>query len=125
MLQTGQPVVASVSVKQQACWLLTGMTHSLGLRSPLTVKFPATLWSELGGCSSGMASLCLQKPFGALTVGEDVFLHLLHSSLTRVFHSWLCVFSYLFHSGNQEHPGDILMNTTVDVLPLKVWLCCG
>lgn len=27
--------------------------------------------------------------------------------------------SYLFHSGNQEHPGDILLNTTVDVLPLK------
>ncbi|KAG8504889.1 Alpha-1,3-mannosyl-glycoprotein 4-beta-N-acetylglucosaminyltransferase A, partial [Galemys pyrenaicus] len=27
--------------------------------------------------------------------------------------------SYLFHSGNQEHPGDILLNTTVEVLPLK------
>uniref|UniRef100_A0A8C9BPB2 Alpha-1,3-mannosyl-glycoprotein 4-beta-N-acetylglucosaminyltransferase A n=1 Tax=Phocoena sinus TaxID=42100 RepID=A0A8C9BPB2_PHOSS len=27
--------------------------------------------------------------------------------------------SYLFHSGNQEHPGDILINTTVEVLPLK------
>ncbi|XP_014438906.1 alpha-1,3-mannosyl-glycoprotein 4-beta-N-acetylglucosaminyltransferase A isoform X2 [Tupaia chinensis] len=27
--------------------------------------------------------------------------------------------SYLFHSGNQEHPGDILLNTTVDVLPFK------
>uniref|UniRef100_A0A671E6R9 Alpha-1,3-mannosyl-glycoprotein 4-beta-N-acetylglucosaminyltransferase A n=1 Tax=Rhinolophus ferrumequinum TaxID=59479 RepID=A0A671E6R9_RHIFE len=25
--------------------------------------------------------------------------------------------SYLFHSGNQEHPGDILLNTTVEVLP--------
>ncbi|XP_011911179.1 PREDICTED: alpha-1,3-mannosyl-glycoprotein 4-beta-N-acetylglucosaminyltransferase A [Cercocebus atys] len=27
--------------------------------------------------------------------------------------------SYLFHSGNQEHPGDILLNTTVEVLPFK------
>uniref|UniRef100_A0A8D0VA31 Alpha-1,3-mannosyl-glycoprotein 4-beta-N-acetylglucosaminyltransferase A n=1 Tax=Sus scrofa TaxID=9823 RepID=A0A8D0VA31_PIG len=27
--------------------------------------------------------------------------------------------SYLFHSGNQEHPGDILFNTTVEVLPFK------
>uniref|UniRef100_A0AAA9TC49 Alpha-1,3-mannosyl-glycoprotein 4-beta-N-acetylglucosaminyltransferase A n=1 Tax=Bos taurus TaxID=9913 RepID=A0AAA9TC49_BOVIN len=27
--------------------------------------------------------------------------------------------SYLFHSGNQDHPGDILLNTTVEVLPLK------
>ncbi|XP_045139764.1 alpha-1,3-mannosyl-glycoprotein 4-beta-N-acetylglucosaminyltransferase A [Echinops telfairi] len=27
--------------------------------------------------------------------------------------------SYLFHSGNQEHPGDILLNTTVEVLPVK------
>ncbi|XP_074847808.1 alpha-1,3-mannosyl-glycoprotein 4-beta-N-acetylglucosaminyltransferase A isoform X3 [Carettochelys insculpta] len=26
---------------------------------------------------------------------------------------------YLFHSGNPEHPGDILLNTTVDVLPFK------
>uniref|UniRef100_A0A2K6N0K9 Alpha-1,3-mannosyl-glycoprotein 4-beta-N-acetylglucosaminyltransferase A n=1 Tax=Rhinopithecus bieti TaxID=61621 RepID=A0A2K6N0K9_RHIBE len=27
--------------------------------------------------------------------------------------------AYLFHSGNQEHPGDILLNTTVEVLPFK------
>ncbi|XP_061482882.1 alpha-1,3-mannosyl-glycoprotein 4-beta-N-acetylglucosaminyltransferase A isoform X4 [Rhineura floridana] len=26
---------------------------------------------------------------------------------------------YLFHSGNPEHPGDILVNTTVEVLPFK------
>ncbi|KAM9173606.1 alpha-1,3-mannosyl-glycoprotein 4-beta-N-acetylglucosaminyltransferase A isoform 2-T3 [Pangshura tecta] len=26
---------------------------------------------------------------------------------------------YLFHSGNPEHPGDILLNTTVEVLPFK------
>ncbi|NWX84532.1 MGT4A acetylglucosaminyltransferase, partial [Nothoprocta ornata] len=26
---------------------------------------------------------------------------------------------YLFHSGNPEHPGDILLNTTVEVLPLR------
>ncbi|XP_053779717.1 alpha-1,3-mannosyl-glycoprotein 4-beta-N-acetylglucosaminyltransferase A isoform X2 [Desmodus rotundus] len=27
--------------------------------------------------------------------------------------------SYLFHSGNQEHPGDMLLNTSVEVLPFK------
>ncbi|XP_009078457.1 PREDICTED: alpha-1,3-mannosyl-glycoprotein 4-beta-N-acetylglucosaminyltransferase A [Acanthisitta chloris] len=26
---------------------------------------------------------------------------------------------YLFHSGNPEHPGDILLNTTVEVLPFQ------
>ncbi|XP_013914958.1 PREDICTED: alpha-1,3-mannosyl-glycoprotein 4-beta-N-acetylglucosaminyltransferase A-like [Thamnophis sirtalis] len=26
---------------------------------------------------------------------------------------------FLFHSGNPEHPGDILVNTTVEVLPLR------
>ncbi|XP_029460628.1 alpha-1,3-mannosyl-glycoprotein 4-beta-N-acetylglucosaminyltransferase A isoform X2 [Rhinatrema bivittatum] len=26
---------------------------------------------------------------------------------------------YLFHSGNPEHPGDILLNTTVEILPVK------
>uniref|UniRef100_A0ACB8FI69 Alpha-1,3-mannosyl-glycoprotein 4-beta-N-acetylglucosaminyltransferase A n=1 Tax=Sphaerodactylus townsendi TaxID=933632 RepID=A0ACB8FI69_9SAUR len=26
---------------------------------------------------------------------------------------------YLFHSGNPEHPGDILVNTTIEVLPFK------
>ncbi|XP_030057252.1 alpha-1,3-mannosyl-glycoprotein 4-beta-N-acetylglucosaminyltransferase A [Microcaecilia unicolor] len=26
---------------------------------------------------------------------------------------------YLFHSGNPEHPGDILLNTTVEILPAK------
>ena len=36
---------------------------------------------------------------------------------------YVCLSSYLFHSGNQEHPGDILLNTTVEVLPLKVRLC--
>lgn len=63
-----------------------------------------------------MVRLCLQKPSKVGLLG------LLHSGLTRGVHSLVCISSYLFHSGNQEHPGDILLNTTVDVLPLKVRL---
>lgn len=31
----------------------------------------------------------------------------------------LFIYRYLFHSGNPEHPGDILLNTTVEVLPFQ------
>lgn len=35
---------------------------------------------------------------------------------------FLFIYRYLFHSGNPEHPGDILLNTTVEVLPFQVWI---
>lgn len=69
-----------------------------------------------------MVSLCLQKPSKSSLWGEAVLLGLLTLGSDSGVHSLVCIFSYLFHSGNQEHPGDILLNTTVDVLPLKVRL---
>ncbi len=35
----------------------------------------------------------------------------------------VCVCRYFFRSGNIEHPGDKLFNTTVEVLPFDVSLC--
>jgi len=31
---------------------------------------------------------------------------------------YLCHSSYLFHSGNSEHPGDKFYNTTIEILPV-------
>ncbi|ETE68938.1 Alpha-1,3-mannosyl-glycoprotein 4-beta-N-acetylglucosaminyltransferase A, partial [Ophiophagus hannah] len=44
-------------------------------------------------------------------MGEDFFW-----AITPVAGDYIL---FLFHSGNPEHPGDILVNTTVEVLPLR------
>ncbi|XP_051662777.1 alpha-1,3-mannosyl-glycoprotein 4-beta-N-acetylglucosaminyltransferase A isoform X1 [Manacus candei] len=40
-------------------------------------------------------------------------------NVERLFYFPPFVYRYLFHSGNPEHPGDILLNTTVEVLPFQ------
>ncbi|XP_059695468.1 alpha-1,3-mannosyl-glycoprotein 4-beta-N-acetylglucosaminyltransferase A isoform X1 [Haemorhous mexicanus] len=40
-------------------------------------------------------------------------------NVERLSFVFLFIFRYLFHSGNPEHPGDILLNTTVEVLPFQ------
>ncbi|XP_071064823.1 alpha-1,3-mannosyl-glycoprotein 4-beta-N-acetylglucosaminyltransferase A isoform X2 [Dasypus novemcinctus] len=55
-------------------------------------------------------------------VGEDFFWAINPTAGDYIlfkFDKPVSVESYLFHSGNSEHPGDILLNTTVDVLPFK------
>lgn len=85
MLQTGQAVVTLclLNVKQQAWGLPAGITL-LGATS-FSLKFPTALLSQLGGCRFWWGYPVLSK---SSLWGEDVFLNLVHQSLTHVFILW-------------------------------------
>ena len=74
------------------------------------------LWKALSpgeGNGNPLQYSCLENP-----VARGAWRAAVRGS-QRVEHDYGWALSYLFHSGNQEHPGDILLNTTVEVLPLK------
>uniref|UniRef100_G1QNF5 Alpha-1,3-mannosyl-glycoprotein 4-beta-N-acetylglucosaminyltransferase A n=1 Tax=Nomascus leucogenys TaxID=61853 RepID=G1QNF5_NOMLE len=96
-------------------------------KANLRIRFRPSLFQHVGLHSSlsGKIQKLTELVFGhAMTTGcpsEQYYVGVIifweEPDLCFYFH--VCIFSYLFHSGNQEHPGDILLNTTVEVLPFK------
>ncbi|ELK14781.1 Alpha-1,3-mannosyl-glycoprotein 4-beta-N-acetylglucosaminyltransferase A [Pteropus alecto] len=85
---------------------------------PLLLKIHVNPPAEVSTSLKVYQGHTLEKTY----VGEDFFWALTPIAGDYIlfkFDKPVNVESYLFHSGNQEHPGDILLNTTVEVLPFK------
>uniref|UniRef100_A0A8I6A1A7 Alpha-1,3-mannosyl-glycoprotein 4-beta-N-acetylglucosaminyltransferase A n=1 Tax=Rattus norvegicus TaxID=10116 RepID=A0A8I6A1A7_RAT len=85
---------------------------------PLLLKIHVNLPAEVSTSLKVYQGHTLEKTY----MGEDFFWAITPTAGDYIlfkFDKPVNVESYLFHSGNQEHPGDILLNTTVEVLPLK------
>ncbi|KFO25166.1 Alpha-1,3-mannosyl-glycoprotein 4-beta-N-acetylglucosaminyltransferase A [Fukomys damarensis] len=85
---------------------------------PLLLKIHVNPPAEVSTSLKVYQGHTLEKTY----MGEDFFWAITPNAGDYIlfkFDKPVNVESYLFHSGNREHPGDILLNTTVDVLPLK------
>ncbi|ERE92694.1 alpha-1,3-mannosyl-glycoprotein 4-beta-N-acetylglucosaminyltransferase A isoform 1 [Cricetulus griseus] len=85
---------------------------------PLVLKIHVNPPAEVSTSLKVYQGHTLEKTY----MGEDFFWAITPTAGDYIlfkFDKPVNVESYLFHSGNQEHPGDILLNTTVEVLPLK------
>uniref|UniRef100_A0A8I6GL59 Alpha-1,3-mannosyl-glycoprotein 4-beta-N-acetylglucosaminyltransferase A n=1 Tax=Rattus norvegicus TaxID=10116 RepID=A0A8I6GL59_RAT len=85
---------------------------------PLLLKIHVNPPAEVSTSLKVYQGHTLEKTY----MGEDFFWAITPTAGDYIlfkFDKPVNVESYLFHSGNQEHPGDILLNTTVEVLPLK------
>ncbi|XP_015998517.1 alpha-1,3-mannosyl-glycoprotein 4-beta-N-acetylglucosaminyltransferase A isoform X1 [Rousettus aegyptiacus] len=85
---------------------------------PLLLKIHVNPPAEVSTSLKVYQGHTLEKTY----VGEDFFWALTPLAGDYIlfkFDKPVSVESYLFHSGSQEHPGDILLNTTVEVLPFK------
>ncbi|XP_064227472.1 alpha-1,3-mannosyl-glycoprotein 4-beta-N-acetylglucosaminyltransferase A isoform X1 [Aotus nancymaae] len=85
---------------------------------PLLLKIHVNPPAEVSTSLKVYQGHTLEKTY----MGEDFFWAITPTAGDYIlfkFDKPVNVESYLFHSGNQEHPGDILLNTTVEVLPFK------
>ncbi|XP_020034793.2 alpha-1,3-mannosyl-glycoprotein 4-beta-N-acetylglucosaminyltransferase A isoform X3 [Castor canadensis] len=85
---------------------------------PLLLKIHVNPPAEVSTSLKVYQGHTLEKTY----MGEDFFWAITPTAGDYIlfkFDKPVHVESYLFHSGNQEHPGDILLNTTVEVLPFK------
>ncbi|XP_036158106.1 alpha-1,3-mannosyl-glycoprotein 4-beta-N-acetylglucosaminyltransferase A isoform X2 [Myotis myotis] len=85
---------------------------------PLLLKIHVNPPAEVSTSLKVYQGHTLEKTY----MGEDFFWAITPTAGDYIlfkFDKPVNVESYLFHSGNQEHPGDILLNTSVEVLPFK------
>lgn len=100
---------------------LTGKIQKLtdkDYMKPLLLKIHVNPPAEVSTSLKVYQGHTLEKTY----MGEDFFWALTPAAGDYIlfkFDKPVNVESYLFHSGNQEHPKDILLNTTVEVLPLR------
>uniref|UniRef100_G3U498 Alpha-1,3-mannosyl-glycoprotein 4-beta-N-acetylglucosaminyltransferase A n=1 Tax=Loxodonta africana TaxID=9785 RepID=G3U498_LOXAF len=100
---------------------LTGKIQKLtdkDYMKPLLLKIHVNPPAEVSTSLKVYQGHTLEKTY----MGEDFFWAITPTAGDYIlfkFDKPVSVESYLFHSGNQEHPGDILLNTTVEVLPFK------
>ncbi|KAF3826844.1 hypothetical protein GH733_009369, partial [Mirounga leonina] len=99
-------------------WLLDHILWDKDYMKPLLLKIHVNPPAEISTSLKVYQGHTLEKTY----MGEDFFWAITPVAGDYIlfkFDKPVNVESYLFHSGNQEHPGDILLNTTVEVLPFK------